>query len=355
MIKKICFFSTSFAMHNQVRMEYLERYTPRNIQLFLLTPHRYNKYKLKRTKIIGVSGGKINFTLKLRRFCRINKVDLLVNFGTSNESFGMLFATFYLKTRYIINEIGDIWNILKLEKGLLKPFFLFVKNIALMVPFIFAKKIIYPSSDICNQNKKIFFFIKHKMKQVPLIINEKLFFLKDKLRVRKKLGLPVKQNIILYTGRIFYLKGSDILLDLIKKNPDKLFILIGKVIDKHYQKLKLPNLLLIPSVKLKELVNYYNSADLFIFPSKIEAYGLVHREAMLCETPALVSDIPALRLTEYALKAKPTPQDMQQEIDKFFLMSKKEREKLGEISRKYIIKENSYANLKKIYKNLLLY
>ena len=354
MIKKICFFSTSFATHKQVRIEYLERYIPKNVQLFFLTPKKNNKYKLKRTKIIEIPGEKINFTLKLRKFCRINKIDLLVNFGTSNESFGMFFAIFGAKTKYIINEIGDIWNILKLEKSLLKRFFLFFRNIALIIPFIFAKRIIYPSSDICNQNKKIFFFIKNKMKQIPLIIDEKIFFHKDKTKTRKKLKLPLKRDIILYVGRIFYLKGSDILLDLIKKNPDKLFILIGNVIDKHYQKLKLPNLLLIPSADLKELVNYYNSADLFIFPSRIEAYGLVHREAMLCETPVLVSDIPALRLTEHALKAKPNFEGMQKEIDKFFSMSKDKRKKLGRISRKYVIKENSYKNLKNKKKELLL-
>lgn len=354
MIKKICFFSTCFAMHKQVRMEHAEKYLPKKTQLFFLTPPKHNKYRLKRTKVIELSGSKINFSLKLRKFCKKNKIDLLVNLGTSNESFGMVFATFGSKTKYIINEIGDIWGGVKIEEKPRKKILLFIKNLLLAIPFVFAKKIIYPSPDICKQNKKYFFFIKNKLKQTPLIIDEKLFFPRDKTKIRKKLNLPLKKNIILFVGRIFYLKGSDILLELIKKNPEKMFILIGEIIDPNYEKQKLENLLLIPSVKGKELVDYYNSADLFIFPTRIEAYGLVQREAMLCETPALVSDVPALRLTKHALKAKPNVEDMQKQIDNFFSTSKKEKKRLGEVSRKYVIETNSYRVLKNDHKNLLL-
>jgi len=333
-------------------MNYAEKYLPKKIQLFLLTPPKYNKYKLKRTEIIEVAGNKINFILKLRKFCKENNIDLLVNLGTVNETFGMVFATSGLKTEYIINFMGNIWD--APQKKLSEKIFLFIKKTFLTIPFIFAKRIIQPSSDICNKTKKHFFFIKNKIKQSPLIIDEKLFFPKNEIKVRKKLKLPIKKDIVLSIGRIFYLKGSDILLELIKKNPEKLFVLIGEVMDSNYERQKLANLLIVSPVKVEKLVDYYNSADLFIFPSRVEAYGLVHREAMLCETPALVSDIPALRLTKYAFKAKLTMGDMQKKINKFFLMSKEERKKLGEVSRKYIIETNSYDILKNDHKNLLL-
>ncbi len=354
MIKKICFFSTCFEIHKQVRAEYAEKYLPKEIELFLLTPPKHNHYKLKRMKVIEISGNKINFIFKLRKFCKENKMDILVNLGTSNESFGMLFATFGLKTRYIINEIGNMWGGLKLENKICKKLPSFVRILFLTIPFAFAKKIIYLSNDVCEQNKKRFFFIKRKMVQTHLEIDNKLFFPKNKIKVRKKLNLPAKKEIILFVGRIFYFKGSDILLEIIKNNPNKLFILVGGIMDENYKKQELKNILLIPSVNAGELVDYYNSADLFIFPSRVESYGLVQRESMLCETPVLVSDIPALRLTEYALKAKLTVEDMQKEIDKFFSMSKKERETLGKLGRKYIIKTNSYDVLKEEHKNLLL-
>lgn len=354
MIKKICFFSTCFAVHKRVRLEYAERYLPPEVEIFILTPPKHNLYKTKRAKIVEISGNKIKFILKLRKFCTKNEVDLLVNLGTSNEGFGMFFATLGTKTKYIINEIGNNFDGIKIEKGIHKKIFSFVKTSLLAIPFFFSKKIIYPSEDICNKNKKYFFFIKNKMKQSPLMIDEKFFPIKDKDKARKKLSLPIKKEIILYVGRIFYLKGSDILFELIKRNPDKLFVMIGEIIDSSYEKIKFPNLLLIPSVTGKELVDYYNSADLFIFPSRIEAYGLVHREAMLCETPALISDIPSLRLTKHAIKAKLNAEDMQRKMDKFFLTSKKERKQLGKDCKKYVVKTNSYEVLKEEHKNLLL-
>ncbi|MFH1607966.1 MAG: glycosyltransferase family 4 protein [archaeon] len=353
MIKKICFFSTSFAMHKQVRLKYAERYLPKDIQIFLLTPAAHNKYKLKRAEVIEISGSKINFVLELRRFCKKNRIDLLTNLGTINESFGMVFATFGLKTKYIINFIGNIWDITKLQNKS-KNLFLFIKKIFLAIPFIFAKKIIQPSPDLADKTKKYYPFTKSRVFHTPLIVDEKLFSPKDKASARKKLKLPIKKDIILSVGRVSYLKGSDILIELAKKNPDKLFIIVGEIIDKTYEKERLPNLVLIHSVKGKELADYYNSADLFIFPSRIEAYGMVHREAMSCETPSLISDIPALGLTEHALKSKPNAEEMQIQLDKFFSMSEKERKKLGKISRGYILKENSYNSLKEIHKELLL-
>lgn len=46
----------------------------------------------------------------------------------------------------------------------------------------------------------------------------------------------------------------------------------------------------IGSVNWDEVPNYYALADVFIFPSESETWGLVINEAMLCELPILVSD-----------------------------------------------------------------
>lgn len=45
----------------------------------------------------------------------------------------------------------------------------------------------------------------------------------------------------------------------------------------------------------------YNGANLFVFPSKYEGFGMPPREAMLCETRVLVTDIPELREATYGL------------------------------------------------------
>jgi len=44
-----------------------------------------------------------------------------------------------------------------------------------------------------------------------------------------------------------------------------------------------------------ELPAWYNAAELFIYPSLLEGFGLPVLEAMACGTPVICSDIPVLR------------------------------------------------------------
>ena len=48
-------------------------------------------------------------------------------------------------------------------------------------------------------------------------------------------------------------------------------------------------------VPYSELPRYYRSASALIFPSRLETFGHPLLEAMLCETPLLVSDLPVFR------------------------------------------------------------
>lgn len=54
-------------------------------------------------------------------------------------------------------------------------------------------------------------------------------------------------------------------------------------------------LILLQSVPLGELRTLYSCADLFLFPSLYEGFGLPPVEAMKCGTPVVASDIPTLR------------------------------------------------------------
>src|SRR5262249_38309517 len=53
----------------------------------------------------------------------------------------------------------------------------------------------------------------------------------------------------------------------------------------------------------RELVALYNGASLFVYPSRLEGFGLPVIEAMACGTPVVASDVPALR--EVAADAAP--------------------------------------------------
>ena len=356
MIKKICFFSVYFAIHMQSRMFYAEKYLPKNIELFLVIPKGSNEYKLNRTKIIETE--KINnpkFLYFLRKFCRKNKIDLLINLGNPRQGLGMFLVTLGTETKYIFYLISDIWNGPRVRKKLKDKLKFFIEeNLSLFPSLIFAKKIVFLAEDLKEKAQKYLFFIKNKIKSSHLIIDEKEFYPKNKILARKKLKLPLNADIIFFVGRIEFLKGSDIIHGLAKKFSEKKFVLIGKIADKIYQKEKLDNIIHRESCSDEELIDYYNAADLCLFPSRIEGYGLVPRESMLCQTPVLVSDIDSLRLLNPALKSKLDLTSFQKQIILFFKMPEKKRQELGKLSRKYIIKENSYNSLKKSMKELLL-
>lgn len=61
---------------------------------------------------------------------------------------------------------------------------------------------------------------------------------------------------------------------------------------------------------------FYQTADLFFFPSLLEGFGFPPLEAMACGTPALVSDIPVLRetLNEAAFYSEPTAEQFAEKI-----------------------------------------
>lgn len=351
---KTCFITTSFAEHKQERLSYAERYLPKGVDIFLLTIKSQNKYTLKRTKIIELPENKIKFTLAVRKFCRKNNINIIANLGTPSENYASLFSSLLTDTKYIINEHGNILDFPLLYhtffgrlKGYIKQFFWFI-------PLFLASKIIFGSKDQAEIIRKKIPLLKTKISYLPLIINEKIFSIKDRYKTRAELNLPKYKDIILFVARISLEKGSDILYALAKLNPHKLFIIIGTEIDTVFSSHPLKNVILLGPKSPRLISKYYSASDLSILPSKIEGFGLVSRESMLCGTPALVSDIRCLRTIPNVIIAKNNIRDMQKKIKNFFLMPLRQREVLGRLARQSILNETSYSQLNKKYRSIFL-
>lgn len=106
------------------------------------------------------------------------------------------------------------------------------------------------------------------------------------------------QKIVLYAGRLSYLKGVDILLKAAKiyeKKTDAITIIAGngalrKDLKKLAKELDLKNVYFIGHRSQKTLKKLYNIADVFAMPSRQEAFGLVAIEALACGLPVVCSE-----------------------------------------------------------------
>ena len=135
-------------------------------------------------------------------------------------------------------------------------------------------------------------------------VNTKLFIPKDKIEAKKGANLDPDMNYIGYISRIEKNKGYDTFIEAINElNNKKLvsntkFIIVGKgdeepILNELIEKYKLNDLIIKKDMVLqKELVDIYNSLDLFIFPTyrKSESLGLVGLEAMSCKIPVLAAE-----------------------------------------------------------------
>lgn len=121
-------------------------------------------------------------------------------------------------------------------------------------------------------------------------VDESIFFPQDKNYCRMRLNLPPDRKILLFVGNLIKLKGPDILLKAMKIvleiHPDTLLLMVGTGSD-HQDLVELckkhhldKSTTFIGSLDQSKLSAYYNAADVFILPSRIEGNSVALLEAM---------------------------------------------------------------------------
>jgi glycosyltransferase involved in cell wall biosynthesis len=117
----------------------------------------------------------------------------------------------------------------------------------------------------------------------------------EKLALRRQLGLPVEAQIVIYTGRLVRYKGLPLLLrvwqEIVARHENAYLLLVGSGgldIDNCEAELRdyIAAHQLQESVGLtgnvRNVAQYLQAADIFVFPTENEAFGISLIEAMAC-------------------------------------------------------------------------
>lgn len=141
------------------------------------------------------------------------------------------------------------------------------------------------------------------LKVIPIAAGEEFRPIRDRKRLLQVIAkYGIKKEYILFVGGASANKNLSRLVEafkIFKKNTPykQQLILVGKrswgydKVIQHVKKLGLEEEVIFTDyIPNEDLVHIYNGADLFIFPSLYEGFGLSPLEAMACGTPVVASN-----------------------------------------------------------------
>jgi len=335
-------------------MRFYEKIFPKNVEMFLFTTSKYDvktreQWDLKRTKVKIVRYHPVKTMFDLRKFCREKKIERLVNLGAPGAGIPFIIATLFQKTDYLAGYYGTVF-----KYRVTKTFFQSVKKFLLLPQYLvvshFAEKLTFTDIESYNKANVLFLIPQNRINYSHAPVDTKLFIPKKSSAARKKLNLPQNKEIVLRVGRINYGKCGDILVNLIEKNPDKFFVLIGEWLEEEIPRRKSNNLLHIDKKSSKELVDYYNASDLcFCLHRHGNGIGITAEESLACGVPVILPDTLTMQDSPAIIKTPISSEQVDKRLKEFFSLPKKERKKITKEAREYAEKYCSDDIWKKEY------
>ncbi|WP_026692744.1 teichuronic acid biosynthesis protein TuaC [Peribacillus kribbensis] len=121
---------------------------------------------------------------------------------------------------------------------------------------------------------------------------------KDKLAIRRKLGLPLDKKMMVFVGRLTEAKGIFELLQAIERLPDEtacVFVGDGPSAEKIKAHSEFNRRIFAPGQMENERVkDYLSASDLFVLPSHTEGMPTVVIEALALKIPAVCTEVGSL-------------------------------------------------------------
>ena len=134
----------------------------------------------------------------------------------------------------------------------------------------------------------------------PPFDTDEFLILPEKTMFRKKFGIPLEKKVIMFLGRIHYIKGNDFLIrgfaEALKKRTDLHLVLVGSD-DGHMEECKdivrflgiEENVIFTGFLAGKEKNSALVDADIVVQLSRFEQGAWAPLEGVLCKTPIIVT------------------------------------------------------------------
>ena len=110
--------------------------------------------------------------------------------------------------------------------------------------------------------------------------------------IRKKIGID-EENVIVGVGQLIHRKGWDLLIDIAKTINAGIYIIGDGELKAEYKKKiydeQIKNVHLVGFLSNKLTTQYYQSADLFVLPTRYDVWGLVINEALANGIPVITT------------------------------------------------------------------
>lgn len=206
-----------------------------------------------------------------------------------------------------------------------------------------AWKVIVCSQYMKNEVRNLFQLPEDKVISIPNGVYEENYKAEYKDSFKEKYASP-NEDVIFYVGRIVREKGIQVLIqsipEILKTNPATKVVIAGKgpYLDNLRTQadfLGVANRIYFTGfISDEERNNLYQIADVAVFPSLYEPFGIVALEAMVTKTPLVVGNVGGLAefVSDGENGLTVNPNDPQQLADKirYFLNNKNKAAKIAE-------------------------
>lgn len=320
MIKNICIITKGYPSEKRMINTFVEQlvneFSNYDIKCYVISPQSitqiifrgiptnkkvYNRTNANGKKIEVFSPYYISFS-NIKKIINTNYLNLYsfekaVNkiFKKLNKKikFDIIYAHFIFPSAIVANKLGKKYKI--------PVFFAYgengVQNTQNCLGIDKTKKMLEGINGVISvseENKKR--LIENKIVSSDLIevfpnaVDNNIFFKKDKLKMRKKLGYSKKDFIIIFVGRFIDVKGvnrlSEALTNINNDNIKAIFIGNGPI-KPNYKKT-----IFAGPVDHKNIVDYLSASDLFVLPTISEGCCNAIIEAIFCGLPVISSNEP---------------------------------------------------------------